>query len=226
MFAFFNARIGTEFQSTTINETLKELFLWSRVNEHLPTTGIFKPLYADNLTFTGWRSSLGDMFSKYSTGITLHWAPIGRFIFDMRNVNQIFRGFLKIDRIKEKFVFVSRRWFSFSLFIFVESFSITWTALLKMVFPIKKVQLQMRQYIFWNKILSKDKPSFQRRNWFKKWKLQWSWNAMQYEQNQTWWMWMRWTLICKINEMEMNDEMNELDFGIWNEWDESDYANM
>ena len=49
---------------------------------------------------------------------------------------------------------------------------------------------------------------------------------MQYEQNQTWWMWMRWTLICKINEMEMNDEMTELDFGIWNEWDESDYANM
>ena len=54
----------------------------------------------------------------------------------MRNANQIFRGFLKIDRIKEKFVFVSRRWFSFSLFIFVDSFSITWTALLKMVFPI------------------------------------------------------------------------------------------
>ena len=134
MFAFFNARIGTEFQSTTINETLKELFLWSRVNEHLPTTGIFKPLYADNLTFTGWRSSLGDMFSKYSTGITLHWAPIGRFIFDMRNVNQIFRGFLKIDRIKEKFVFVSRRWFSFSLFIFVDSFSITWQHFLKWFF--------------------------------------------------------------------------------------------
>ena len=44
--------------------------------------------------------------------------------------------------------------------------------------------------------------------------------------NQTWWMWTRWTLICKINEMEMNGEMNELDFGIWNEWDESDYANM
>ena len=41
---------------------------------------------------------------------------------------------------------------------------------------------------------------------------------MQYEQNQIWWMWMRWTIICKMNEMEMNDEMNELDFGKWNEW--------
>ena len=29
-------------------------------------------------------------------------------------------------------------------------------------------------------------------------------------------------MICKMNEMEMNDEMNELDFGKWNEWDESD----
>ena len=44
--------------------------------------------------------------------------------------------FLKIYRIKEKFAFVSRRWFSFSLFNFVERFSVTWTALLKMVFPI------------------------------------------------------------------------------------------
>ena len=33
---------------------------------------------------------------------------------------------------------------------------------------------------------------------------------------------MSWTMICKMNEMEMNDEMNELDFGKWNEWDESD----
>ena len=33
---------------------------------------------------------------------------------------------------------------------------------------------------------------------------------------------MRWTMICKMNEMEMSDEMNELDFGAWNEWDESD----
>ena len=33
---------------------------------------------------------------------------------------------------------------------------------------------------------------------------------------------MRWTMINKMNEMETNDEVNELDFGIWNEWDESD----
>ena len=29
-------------------------------------------------------------------------------------------------------------------------------------------------------------------------------------------------MIYKMNEMEMSDEMNELDFGTWNEWDESD----
>ena len=34
----FNSRIGAESESTTINETLRELFLWARVNEHLPTT--------------------------------------------------------------------------------------------------------------------------------------------------------------------------------------------
>ena len=33
---------------------------------------------------------------------------------------------------------------------------------------------------------------------------------------------MRWTMICKMYEMEMNAEMNELDFGIWDGWDESD----
>ena len=40
---------------------------------------------------------------------------------------------------------------------------------------------------------------------------------MQYKENQIWWMWMRWSIICKMNEMEMNDEMNELDFGTWDE---------
>ena len=39
----------------------------------------------------------------------------------------------------------------------------------------------------------------------------------QYEKNQIWWMWMRWTMICKMSGMETNDEMNELDFGTWNE---------
>ena len=43
---------------------------------------------------------------------------------------------MKIYCIKEKFVFVSRRWFSFSLFNFVESFSILWTTFPKMFFPI------------------------------------------------------------------------------------------
>ena len=26
------------------------------------------------------------------------------------------------------------------------------------------------------------------------------------------------TMICKKNEMEMNDKMNELDFRVWNDW--------
>ena len=29
-------------------------------------------------------------------------------------------------------------------------------------------------------------------------------------------------MINEMNEMEMNDKMNEMDFGIWNEWDQSD----
>ena len=40
---------------------------------------------------------------------------------------------------------------------------------------------------------------------------------MWYEQKQIWWMWMQWNVICKMNEMEMNYEMNELDFDTWNE---------
>ena len=55
------------------------------------------------------------------------------------------------------------------------------------------------------------------------WKRQWGWNAMQYEYNQKCWMRMRWAIIYKTNEMEIKDEMNELDFGIWDEWDERWY---
>ena len=29
-------------------------------------------------------------------------------------------------------------------------------------------------------------------------------------------------MIYKMNEMEINDDMNELVFGTWNEWDEND----
>ena len=46
-------------------------------------------------------------------------------------------------------------------------------------------------------ILSKDTPSFQRRDWLKRWKAQWGWNSMQHEQNQIWSMWMRWTMSVK-----------------------------
>ena len=52
------------------------MFVWARVNENLPTTGILERFYADNLTFTGWRSGLGDIFPKLSTGMTLQWAPV------------------------------------------------------------------------------------------------------------------------------------------------------
>ena len=45
--------------------------------------------------------------------------------------------FLKIYHIMEKFVFISRSWFSFGLLNFVESFSITLVALLEMVFAIR-----------------------------------------------------------------------------------------
>ena len=33
---------------------------------------------------------------------------------------------------------------------------------------------------------------------------------------------MGWTMINKTNEIEINDEMNEMDYDIWNEWDERD----
>ena len=49
----FSSRIGTEPESATINETLKELLLRARVNEHLQTTGILDPLYAESLTLIG-----------------------------------------------------------------------------------------------------------------------------------------------------------------------------
>ena len=71
-----NLSIGTESESTARNETSKKLFLWYRVNEHLPTTKVFESLYAGNLTFTGWRSGLEDIFTKLSTRIILHSALV------------------------------------------------------------------------------------------------------------------------------------------------------
>ena len=62
--------------------------------------------------------------------------PIRGIVFDLRNVNQIFGVSLKIYCIKEKLAFVSRRWFSFVLLNFVESFPITWRTLFKIVFTI------------------------------------------------------------------------------------------
>ena len=39
-------------------------------------------------------------------------------------------------------------------------------------------------------------------------------------------MWIRWTMFNKMNEMEINNGMNEIDFGILNESDESYQANV
>ena len=37
---------------------------------------------------------------------------------------------------------------------------------------------------------------------------------------------MGWIMIDKMNETKINDDMNEMDFSTWNEWDESDQENM
>ena len=71
-----NLRIGKCFQSTTINETSKWIFLCFRVSEHFQGSGILELLYADNFMFMGQRSSLGSNFFKIVTGITLLWATV------------------------------------------------------------------------------------------------------------------------------------------------------
>ena len=75
------------------------------------------------------------------------------------------------------------------------------------------VQLQMIQYIFRIKILSKDTPSLERRDRLKNGReneveIRCSMSKTKYGECD-----MRWTTICKMNEMEMNDEMNELGYG-------------
>ena len=67
-----NPRIGTDFESTTINEISKWSFLCFRVSQHFPSTGILKLLYEDNFMFTGERSGSGSNFFKIVKGITLH----------------------------------------------------------------------------------------------------------------------------------------------------------
>ena len=67
-----NPRIGTDFESTTINETSKWSFLCFRVSEHSPSTRILELLYADNFMFTGQRLGSGSNFFKIVKGITLH----------------------------------------------------------------------------------------------------------------------------------------------------------
>ena len=57
-----NPKIGTDFESTTINETSKWSFLCFRVSEHFPSTGILELLYADNFMFTGQRLGSGSIF--------------------------------------------------------------------------------------------------------------------------------------------------------------------
>ena len=78
----------------------------------------------------------------------------------------------------------------------------------------------MVQYIFGIKILSKDTLSFRRRDWLKKKMkdtVRLKYNAVWAKPNMVNVNEMDWIMICKMNEMEMNDEINELDFGTWNE---------
>ena len=67
-----NPRIGTDFESTTINETSKWFFLCFRVSKHSPSTRILELLHADNFMFTGQMSGLGSNFFKIVKGIMLH----------------------------------------------------------------------------------------------------------------------------------------------------------
>ena len=140
-----------EWIQRTINENLKEMFLWDRVNEHVPPTGILEPLYTDSLTFTGWRSGLGDKCSKL---LTLLWARVSilqdigvpldyKVIFHLEGLFLICEMLTKVFGFLSRFIvsrknslFVNKSWFSFSIFNIMESFSISWTALLKIVFHI------------------------------------------------------------------------------------------
>ena len=67
-----NPIVGTDFESTTVNETSKWYFLCFRLSEHFPSTGILELLYADNFMFTEQRSGSGSNFFKIVKGITLH----------------------------------------------------------------------------------------------------------------------------------------------------------
>ena len=59
-----NPRIGTDFESTTINKTSKWSLLCFRVSEHSPGMEILELLYVDNFMFTGQRLGLGSNLSK------------------------------------------------------------------------------------------------------------------------------------------------------------------
>ena len=59
-----NPRIGTDFESTTINETSKWSFLCFRVSEHSPSTRILELLYANNFMFLDRGRVQDQTFSK------------------------------------------------------------------------------------------------------------------------------------------------------------------
>ena len=71
-----SSRKGTNFESTTMNETSKCYFLCFEVIDHFPSTGVLESLYADNFMFTKqWLGSGSNIF-KTVKGIRLHKAPV------------------------------------------------------------------------------------------------------------------------------------------------------
>ena len=74
----------------------------------------------------------------------------------------------------------------------------------------------MMQYVFQIKTLSRGTPSFQRWDWLKNERnsdveIWWSVSITKYGKLMRW---MRWTMIKKMNEMEVKDKLNDMDFGI------------
>ena len=66
---FWEKRFIICFISTNVFWFLGNSNKWNFKELFSVITGIMELLYTDNLTFTGWRSGLGGIFSKLSTGI-------------------------------------------------------------------------------------------------------------------------------------------------------------
>ena len=121
--------------SVHIFDNKPKLFLWGRFNEHLQTT--FDSFCPANLKFRGWRPDFGKILFNVSTGTTLHCAlisilqdivvqseniPMGKICPILSNTDKSFWGLLMVYHIKEKFPFISKKWFSFCTFNFFKWF--------------------------------------------------------------------------------------------------------